>query len=580
MWQIGFFILLIQFLILTVLALILRHNLLHDLHNRHVIKCLRSRQQTFLVHLRRVVIILTHLRHHDLRVMRRLRVLLRRQQLLIQLLARTQTAELDLHVLSTRQLDHPLRQIHNLHRTAHVEHKDLTALAHRTGLQHQTASLRNQHEVTDDIRVRHRDRLALLNLLLEDRNHRTVAAQHITETRRDKLRAALHLTFHNRLVQALAVNLTDTLRAAHHIRGVHRLVRRNHHKLLRAILHRQVRNHPRTVDIVLHRNRRIILHHRHMLIRCRMEHIVRTVLRKDTLHVRLVCNTRHNRPVLDLRKLLRHHQPDVMHRRLRLVNQHHLRRFEARHLTHHLTTDTARSTRNQDLLAFQQHPDGIHIHLNLVTRQQVLNLHLVQMARRQVRLPVPRLRRRHHHDVDTCRDELIHHRRILPEQLTLQRRHQQRIHAQHLHLRRNARTIEIHLLPHQHGILHLLPVTDECFQTILLRLRSKQTVRQRDTPRLCTVDSHRRSLIHAETVEQTLHKYPFHPHQEGRDGEESQYPARTEQQHLRHIRQQQRRQQRQGRADERSTRHPLQIHERRIAHDTRIRTESTEPEAK
>ena len=35
MWQIGFFILLIQFLILTVLALILRHNLLHDLHNRH-----------------------------------------------------------------------------------------------------------------------------------------------------------------------------------------------------------------------------------------------------------------------------------------------------------------------------------------------------------------------------------------------------------------------------------------------------------------------------------------------------------------------------------------------------------------
>ena len=35
MWQIGFFILLVQFLILTVLAPILRHNLLHDLHNRH-----------------------------------------------------------------------------------------------------------------------------------------------------------------------------------------------------------------------------------------------------------------------------------------------------------------------------------------------------------------------------------------------------------------------------------------------------------------------------------------------------------------------------------------------------------------
>ena len=49
MRQIGFFVLLIQFLILTVLTLILRHNLLHDPHNRHVIKCLRSRQHSIFI---------------------------------------------------------------------------------------------------------------------------------------------------------------------------------------------------------------------------------------------------------------------------------------------------------------------------------------------------------------------------------------------------------------------------------------------------------------------------------------------------------------------------------------------------
>ena len=56
------------------------------------------------------------------------------EHLLIEFLTRTQTSELHFHILSTRQLDHPLRQIGNLHGLPHVEDENLTAITLRTCL--------------------------------------------------------------------------------------------------------------------------------------------------------------------------------------------------------------------------------------------------------------------------------------------------------------------------------------------------------------------------------------------------------------------------------------------------------------
>ena len=53
--------------------------------------------------------------------------------------------------------------------------------------------IRNSHKVADDIRMGHCHRSSRCDLFAEIRNNRTVAAQHIAESRRDELRAILVL---------------------------------------------------------------------------------------------------------------------------------------------------------------------------------------------------------------------------------------------------------------------------------------------------------------------------------------------------------------------------------------------------
>ena len=73
-----------------------------------------------------------------------------------------------------------------------------------------------------------------------------------------------------------------------------------------------------------------------MLIGSCMEHIVRAEALEDTLHVRLVADTRYHRFGRDIRILVLHHQTDIMLRGLCLVDEHHRSRFELSHLTNHL----------------------------------------------------------------------------------------------------------------------------------------------------------------------------------------------------------------------------------------------------
>ena len=59
------------------------------------------------------------------------------------------------------KLDHAPRQVGDAHRAAHVEHEHVAARTHRAGLDDQLRCLGNGHEVTDDVRMRHRDRARL-----------------------------------------------------------------------------------------------------------------------------------------------------------------------------------------------------------------------------------------------------------------------------------------------------------------------------------------------------------------------------------------------------------------------------------
>ena len=328
-------------------------------------------------------------------------------------------------MLRTTQFDHSLCQVCDTNRLAHVEDIDLTPITHGTRLQHQLTSLRNQHKVTDNVRMRYGDRTTVPDLLAENRDDRTVATQYITKTGSHKLRYPLHFPCLDSLIQTLHIDFTDTLATSHHIGRVHRLVRTYHHKLLGTILHRQVRHDTRTINIVLHRLTRIILHHRHMLVGRCMEHIFRTELLVYLLHTRCITNAGHDGMRLDTRMMFAHIQTHIMHRCLRLVYQNQLCRIIDSYLTHHLATDTARCPCDQDTLTGKHAAHLIHIDFDFVTRKQVLNFHLLQHHVVQVTLAIPLISMRHHVDVDILFDQTVQQLRVITEHLVIDRRHQQ-----------------------------------------------------------------------------------------------------------------------------------------------------------
>ena len=174
------------------------------------------------------------------------------QYFLVKLLTISKSYVLDVDAFYSRKGYHALCQVGDADWLSHVEDEDLASLTHGSCLQYQLAGFRNEHEETDDVGMGDGDRTTHRNLLLEDWDNRTVAAQDITESCGNKLGDALDLAIHNRLVQCLAVDLADSLAAAHHIGWVHSLIGRDHHKLLGAVLHSHIGYHTRTIYIILH----------------------------------------------------------------------------------------------------------------------------------------------------------------------------------------------------------------------------------------------------------------------------------------------------------------------------------------
>lgn len=195
-------------------ALVLRHDLLHDADDGHIVESARFLEESLLIGTSRIIIILTDFRHHDLRIGGRDGLLFVVEHLFIEFLAVTKSRKLDFHILRSRKGYHTLGQIDDLHRLAHIEDEDLAALAHGSGLKHELAGFRNQHEVTDDVRMGDGDRSTAPDLFLEYRNHTAVRAENVSESGSDELCNALNLTVFDGLVETLAVYLADTLAAA------------------------------------------------------------------------------------------------------------------------------------------------------------------------------------------------------------------------------------------------------------------------------------------------------------------------------------------------------------------------------
>ncbi len=495
----------------------------------------------------------------DLRMDGRTRLLGIVEDLLVELLAIAESGELDLDITRSGKIDHTLCKVGNANGLAHIEDEDLASLAHGTGFEHQLAGLGDEHEVADDIGVRDGDRTATTNLLAEDRDDRTIAAQDVAKTGGDELtgrptpgpslmegsnylrgrkgwNVSLRLGTLNCLilrlgtwsfllllqgsVEGLAVDLADALGTTHDVGGVDGLVGRDHDELAGAVTNGKVGNDTRAVDVVLDRHGGVVLHHRHVLVGSGVEDVLGTMLAEDLLHVGRIADGAYDGPARDIGMMAGHIEADVVHRRLGLVDEDKFGRSELSDLANHLAADTAGSTGDEDALATQHGTDGIEVDLNLVARQKVLDVDLVELLMTKLGMTVPRLGRRHHHDLDASLgeegDELV----MLAELLGTRRRYEEHTGAETIHVTDELGIGRIDVGTHQEAALHLGFVAHEALDQIAERMLTAHRLGDSNTTLANAVNEDTFSVLGlVATVEQILDKNAHTPH-ENHGGEE------------------------------------------------------------
>ena len=98
-----------------------------------------------------------------------------------------------------------------------------------------------------------------------------------------------------RFVQALDIDLADSLRAAHHIGRIDSFVGRDHHELPCPVLDSQIGQDLGPVNVVLDALGGVVLHHGDMLVSSGMEDNLRTEGTEYRLHTVGVGDAGHNR---------------------------------------------------------------------------------------------------------------------------------------------------------------------------------------------------------------------------------------------------------------------------------------------
>src|SRR5207237_3601053 len=109
-------------------------------------------------------------------------------ELLVELLAgsRADEVDADLGGVLTREADHLLGELDDLDRLAHVEDEDVALAADRAGLDHKRRRLGDRHEEAGHLRMRDRERAALLDLAAKYRDHAARRAGHGPEAPSDE----------------------------------------------------------------------------------------------------------------------------------------------------------------------------------------------------------------------------------------------------------------------------------------------------------------------------------------------------------------------------------------------------------
>lgn len=173
---------------LRILTDVFGDNLFHFPHDGEGVVVLHGDEVVnFLHHL--VVLVGADFGNHDFGIGCLNRIFFVCKKFLVKFLARAESREGDLDVLSegkARQFDHLDGEVVDADGLAHVEDEDFAALAHCAGVDDELARFGDGHEEAGDVGVGDGDGAAFGNLSPENRNDGAVGAQDVAEAGGDK----------------------------------------------------------------------------------------------------------------------------------------------------------------------------------------------------------------------------------------------------------------------------------------------------------------------------------------------------------------------------------------------------------
>lgn len=172
-------------------------------------------------------------------------------------------------------LDEALGEIVDLHGLSHVEDHDLPSLRHGSRLEDETDGFGDGHEVADDVLMCDCYRDAGMDLVDEQRKHRTTAAEDVAEPDGDDLRPAAR--------EHRGDQLDHPFGSPHDVGRVHCLVGGDDHDLANAAVPCGGEDVVRTGNVRADDLVRLPLAHGHMLVGGGMVDDVRSELPEDPL---------------------------------------------------------------------------------------------------------------------------------------------------------------------------------------------------------------------------------------------------------------------------------------------------------
>lgn len=302
-------------------------------------------------------------------------ILLGGEDLLVELLAGAKTGVDDLDVLvrlQSGEADHVAGEVVDLVLFAHVEDVDLGICRHGGRLQDEAASLRDAHEVADDLRVGDGDGSALCDLLAEDLDDATLTAEDVAKAGGDKDGARLAGAIVDLLAKALDVHLCGTLAGTHDVGGVDRLVCGDHEHLFHVVLEAEVGDVAGADDVDEDALAGVFLHEWDVLVGGGVEDNLGAVLLKDVADAVLDADVTDDGDEVEVREGLLKVEAEVVERCLGVVEKDELADAEGGDLGDQLGADAAGSPGDEDDFAGKGVGDLGAIVPDLIPHEEVL----------------------------------------------------------------------------------------------------------------------------------------------------------------------------------------------------------------